>query len=72
MPPKTKIDLTTTNNSCYKRWISSPNKSYFKNRNSCETEGLVNYQTTYNYCYSLPGTYSEETEPVLKCQDLCV
>lgn len=72
MAPKTKMEMTTTNNSNYKYWIGSLNNSNIKKRYNCKAQHPNEHRTLYNYCYSEPGTYSKGIKSVTDNEDLCI
>lgn len=69
--PTEKMEMTTTNNTSYKYWISVANNSNSTNNSNCVTKYPINYQSTYNYCYPEPGTYAKTAKSVSNQEDLC-
>jgi len=72
MAPLIKMEMITTNNSNYKYWIGSSNNLNMKNNYNCITKHPIDHQTTYNYCYSEPGTYSKGIKFLLDHEELCI
>lgn len=72
MVPKTQMETITTFNSSYKYWIGSTNDSNLKKNYNCRTKHPTNHQTTYNYCYSEPGTHSKVIKLESENEDACV
>lgn len=68
--PKTRMEMTTTSNSSYKYWNGYSNDSTLKKNYNCKTKHPTCHQTTYNYCYSEPGTYSKAIKS--ENEDACI
>ncbi|XP_060868984.1 uncharacterized protein LOC132943869 [Metopolophium dirhodum] len=69
--PTKKMETMTTNNINYKNWIRNSNNSNIKTRNDCQTKKPIEHQTSYNYCYTVPGTYIKEVT-FSSNDDLCI
>lgn len=61
----------TTNNINYKHWIRSSNNSNIKNTFNNQIKKPIDYQTSYSYSYTEPGTYTKEVK-FLSNDDLCI
>lgn len=65
------METLTTNNTYYKNWIRNSNNSNMKTRCPGQTKKPIDYQTSYNYCYTVPGTYTKEIT-FSSNDDLCI
>lgn len=65
------METMTTNNINYINWIRNSNNSIITSRYNCKTKKPVDHQTSYNYCYTAPGTYTKEVA-FSSNDDLCI
>jgi len=65
------METMTTNNINYKNWIRNPNTSNTKTNDNCHTKKPIHHQTSYNYYYTEPGTYTKEIT-FSSNDDLCI
>jgi len=72
MTPSKKMEVLTTNNISYKYWTSCSINSNMKHNSNCVINYPIEHQTTYNYSYSEPETYSEKSKLALSLNDICI
>lgn len=69
---KKKMEMMTSNNISYKYWTNSLNNSTIKKSYNDVIKHPVGHQTTYNYSYTEPGTYSDVAKVLSEHEKLCI